>query len=180
MSYDIGGVFSGSAFLYDSAPYLFYTCVDEVDAERQCYATVDNDSTSSTTMESWVKADSNPIIPYPSTVTPSQFRDPVVFEYDGTFFLLVAASMDNFGVILLYTATSFPDFSYHSVFFNSTSVPSAYSTYMVECPDFFPLDSMNDFTPNTAKRFALKYSIMETRKDYYEVQYHHASHSVLL
>mmetsp|Transcript_24488 Transcript_24488/g.36009 ORF Transcript_24488/g.36009 Transcript_24488/m.36009 type:complete len:542 (+) Transcript_24488:65-1690(+) len=173
--YDIGGVFSGSAAINNSSPYLLYTCVDSNGVELQCAASRDASSTTyDTTLEDWVKDVKNPVInSVPSGWDIYNFRDPALFttNQEEQWNMLTAASDNGDGIIALHT-TSAQDFPYGWTYKNpvwrSSDPASTHQSFMVECPDFFPVDS-DVYEVNTDQVYIMKYSVMETTQDFYEV-----------
>jgi len=189
--YDIGGVFSGSAAITeDGEAYLFYTCVDEQGVQLQCVAApAPNSPTCNTTLEDWQKSASNPIIPaMPSNWDGINFRDPTVWPLlqevetasttatsTANWEMIAAASEEGDGIIATYQSSqqSFPlDWTYQGALWSAANEDSAYHTWMVECPDLFPGISSETFVRDDGQLYVLKYSIMETRQEMYEVGYY--------
>jgi beta-fructofuranosidase len=181
--YDIGGAFSGSAILIDSdqktIPMLIYTCVDKDDQERQCIATASNSSDPE--FVSWTKSSQNPIIDFtslPNQYNSLNFRDPAIWPKstdskgkDG-YWVAMAAELNQTGFVVLYDCSfnydpNNSDFKGDCKYFSQLWQSSAanYPTYMVECPDLYPLPG-NGVTENL---HVLKYSVMEDRRELYEI-----------
>eukprot|EP01040_Poterioochromonas_malhamensis_P008789 gene8789-9523_t len=175
--YDIYGAFSGSAIIADDKaqiPYLVYTCVDEAQTQRQCYATAKDSNDPN--YVSWTKASQNPIIDLTSLPPGSNnqgFRDPTLWphsEGNNVWSLAVAAQLNDIGHIVRYdckVSTNDQTFScqYYSSLWNaSTDSTASFNTYMVECPDFYDLSDKYHHTVTV-----LKYSIMEENRELYEI-----------
>ena len=134
----------------------------------------------------WVKSPENPLLDPPGL--PDQFRDPFVwtekvFEqerdiYDLRDRMILAAQMESEGLITLYekdASASITDWRYKSNLWSvdSSPNPDARKVQMVECPDFFPLvpdgDTYSQSMESCEQIYLLKYSLMSTRLDYYEL-----------
>ncbi len=135
-SYDKDGCFSGSAIVKDDKLYLLYTGhVEDMEKreETQCLAV----STDGITFE---KLPTNPVIHVQhieGIADIADFRDPKVFEYQGTYYTVVASkTVDDRGQILLFASSNLVDWSFKSVLLEGEKGQGI----MWECPDFFPLD----------------------------------------
>eukprot|EP01031_Cornospumella_fuschlensis_P027812 gene27812-33587_t len=179
-TYDIGGAFSGSIqTVADNTPLMLYTCVDANGEERQCYATPSDAQEPSRTK--WTKSSTNPFLDYtslPAGYVPYNFRDPAIWPKsdDSGYWVAMAAELSGVGTVALYDCTfsaatqdtlKSQDItskcSYKSSLWRSDWPTSAYKTYMVECPDFYAVEE------GDAPLYALKYSIMEERRELYEL-----------
>ena len=173
-SYDIGGVFSGSAAIKNDIPYLFYTCVNAEGVELQCVAQPQD--ASNTSLEVWNKDSSNPIInSMPAGWDGINFRDPTLWDLpkeEGVWNMITAASDTGNGIIALYTTpdSAFPyNWEYPGPLWSSDDVSAGFRTWMVECPDFFSGKPSTSFQRDAGDLYVLKYSIMETTQEFYEV-----------
>lgn len=120
-----GGCFSGSAIVVEDVLYLIYTAT-QGGRQRQCVAL----SKDGVHFEKYV---GNPVL---ETFGYDDFRDPKVFEFQGSFYLVVGMrGADNVGHVLLYQS---PDLFSWSYVGNLYTVPPEVGT-MPECPDFFQL-----------------------------------------
>ena len=135
-SYDKDGCFSGSAIVKDDKLYLLYTGhVDDEEKreETQCLAV----STDGITFE---KLPTNPVIHaqhIEGIADIADFRDPKVFEYQGSYYAVVASrTPDDRGQILLFASSNLVDWTFTSVLLEGEKGQGI----MWECPDFFPLD----------------------------------------
>ena len=139
-TYDADGVFSGSAVEYQGKQCLLYTGVSEVhlpDGKRavrqtQCLAVGDGTD--------YEKYAGNPVISadmLPEGSSLEDFRDPKVWEEDGTYYMVVGSRhADGSGQILLYSSENLTEWKFETV------IDRCRNRYgkMWECPDFFPLD----------------------------------------
>ncbi|RYG96038.1 hypothetical protein EON65_55030, partial [archaeon] len=154
-SYDIGGAFSGSIqTLSDNTPLMLYTCVDANGEERQCIASPSDSADPSRTK--WTKSSTNPFLDYtslPAGYVPSNFRDPAIWQKSDQsgYWVAMAAELSGVGTVALYDCAfiSTPllaseeitsKCTYKSSLWRSDWPSSAYNTYMVECPDFYPVE----------------------------------------
>jgi len=131
--YDEKGCFSGSAMeLSDGRQILMYTGVKEGDFQQQCIAIGDGID--------YEKCDLNPVIPtvqIPAGHHKIDFRDPKIFERDGTFYLVAGSrTADTSGAVVLYKSKDFTHWDYMGI------VDKSGDEYgkMWECPDYFSLD----------------------------------------
>jgi len=132
-SYDKDGCFSGSAIVKDDKLYLLYTGhVDDEEKreETQCLAV----STDGITFE---KIPTNPVIHahhIEGIADIADFRDPKVFEYQGSYYAVVASKTpDERGQILLFASSNLVDWTFTSVLLEGEKGQGI----MWECPDFF-------------------------------------------
>ena len=123
-----GGCFSGSAIEKDGVLYLFYTSVSHELKQTQSVAY-------STDGVNFTKHPNNPIIRSSPLGDNSDFRDPKVIEYNGSYYLVCGAAVDNKGKILLFRSDNLIDWSFVDVIYENTDYVS-----VPECPDLFFLD----------------------------------------
>lgn len=143
--YDKNGVFTGSAtILDDGTPAIMYTCVNP-SGQQQCIALPAN--ASDPMLVNWTKPSYNPVIKDPPTGgTLKSFRDDTTaWKSDGSWKLVVGASIDSHGAASLWQSNDFKEWSYVHPLYTTTQYG------MWECPDFFPI-------PNSPQTYALKYS----------------------
>lgn len=138
--YDADGVFSGSSVEYQGQQCLVYTGVSEITLpngkravrQTQCLAVGDGID--------YEKYSGNPVITadqLPQGSSLEDFRDPKVWEEDGTYYMVVGSRhADGSGQILLYSSENLKEWNF------CTIVDRCRNRYgkMWECPDFFPLD----------------------------------------
>lgn len=131
-----GGVFSGSAIVKDDRLYLVYTAHHVADDgtidETQCLAYSDDGL-------NFQKYPGNPVLTAadgPSGLAAADFRDPKVFEHDGSYYLVVAGAVDGRGQVLLFKSTDLVNWEYVSAILKD----QPYMGRMTECPDYFEID----------------------------------------
>lgn len=137
-SYDydeFGGCFSGTTIIKDEILYLFYSGVisDENGdfLQTQCVAMSEDGI-------NFKKYEHNPVIVHPpKNVKPSEFRDPKVWEKDGSYYMLVGVSIAGVGNANLYRSDDLLE--WENVGPIISTVNNQLGT-MWECPDFFELD----------------------------------------
>lgn len=134
--YDIDGCFSGSAIVKDDKIFLVYTGHKEINnsqRETQCLAYSDDGI-------NFIKYDFNPIIDdkvLGNNGDIADFRDPKVFEREGTYYCVVASkTVDNRGRILLFESNDLLDWKFKSILLEGNKREGI----MWECPDLFEID----------------------------------------
>lgn len=123
-----GGCFSGSAIVKDGRLYLFYTSVSEEFGQTQSMAFSDDG-------ETFIKYEGNPIIKESPLGDNTDFRDPKVFEYEGSYRMVVGAGIHNIGKILLFKSDDLISWDYVGEILSDAAFGSC-----IECPDLFPLE----------------------------------------
>ncbi|KAF2899194.1 hypothetical protein ILUMI_06981 [Ignelater luminosus] len=130
--YDRNGVFSGSAIVKDDKLYLVYTGNTWVN-QVQCVA-ISEDGIH------FEKISQNPVLDandLPPNAKPQEFRDPKVFRYGDSYYLVVASKThSNTGQILLYQSSDLIDWRFKSILLEGTTEQGI----MWECPDLFELE----------------------------------------
>jgi len=138
--YDREGCFSGSAIEADGKQALIYTGVtteklpdgkEEV-RQNQCIAWGDG--------KDYVKAEKNPVVTgdmLPEKCSRVDFRDPKVWEDNGTYHMLVGCRSEEIpGQVVLFSSKDLKEWKFETILAeNSTGEIGV----MWECPDFFPL-----------------------------------------
>ena len=138
--YDREGCFSGSAIEADGKQALIYTGVtteklpdgkEEV-RQNQCLAWGDG--------KDYVKAEKNPVVTgdmLPEKCSRVDFRDPKVWEDNGTYHMLVGCRSEEIpGQVVLFSSKDLKEWKFETILAeNSTGEIGV----MWECPDFFPL-----------------------------------------
>ncbi len=134
--FDEEGCFSGSGLETPEGHVLVYTGLRKVNGEieqNQCVAIGDG--------LHYQKLSENPVAlgkQLPKGFSTEHFRDPKVWEKDGTYYLVAGnKNADNHGQIVLFTSTNLRDWQYKSVL---ACDEKGEIGVMWECPDFFPLD----------------------------------------
>lgn len=124
--YDRDGCFSGSTSIINNHVYALYTGVVETNGklkEYQCLASSDDG-------KSFVKC-LRPIISKPPSPDVHGWRDPFLFKYNDTYYMLIGSGWNNTGHILLYKGDSeFPSKSWAYM----GSIISKENEIMLECP----------------------------------------------
>lgn len=139
-TYDKEGCFSGSALEMNGKHALVYTGVSSTTNEKkehkvkqvQCIAFGDGTD--------YQKCIKNPLITandIPNNRYEEDFRDPKIWEEDGTYYMVVASrSEDKNGQIALFSSKDALDWNFVTILAKSNG---RYGR-MWECPDFFPLE----------------------------------------
>lgn len=140
--YDVdytGGCFSGSGIVKDNKLYLIYTAHHEtkegVRTETQALA-VSSDGVH------FEKSKKNPIIKVPkgNDFSAVDFRDPKVWEHDGTYYMVVGTkTTDNpsLGEIMLFQSKDLEKWTYRGIAAKSKNADEG---FMWECPNFAEVD----------------------------------------
>ncbi|MCH4160977.1 MAG: glycoside hydrolase family 32 protein [Bifidobacterium sp.] len=126
-----GGCFSGSAIEKDGRLYLLYTGTAN---NGHGFEQTQNIAVSDDGVH-FSKYEGNPVIEPPEGVPHDFFRDPKVWEHEGSYYLVCGAQKSGKAVALLYRSTDLLHWSFFNVLFESRGEWG----YMWECPDFFPL-----------------------------------------
>ncbi|HET7628551.1 MAG TPA: glycoside hydrolase family 32 protein [Bacillales bacterium] len=134
--YDRDGCFSGSAVEHEGKIWLFYTgnrwLADDEDEEA---VQTQNIAVSEDGVH-FRKLPINPILEVPAEHgVSSHFRDPKVWPHEGKWYMVLGATREGNGKVLLYSSVNLLDWSFESVLTDS----SDWEAYMLECPDFFTL-----------------------------------------
>lgn len=125
--YDKNGCFSGGAAMVDGTLRLLYTSVGEGNVQTQSMAT-------SYDGVSFSKSSLNPVIGTSMSMgsRATDFRDPYVFEKDGTYYALVGGKLPGEGgQVLLYSSKDFRKWKGVGVTMSSTLTGGG----MFECPN---------------------------------------------
>ena len=126
-----GGCFSGSAIVHDGKLFLMYTGTTNEGRgfdQTQCIAWSEDGI-------HFQKYEGNPVLRAPEGIPTWQFRDPKVWEHDGTYYMVCGASKNNMAQARLYRSKDM----LHWEFFNVLAESRGEWGYMWECPDFYPL-----------------------------------------
>jgi beta-fructofuranosidase len=148
--YDIeNGCFSGSAIEFNGKYYIVYTACSG-GKQTQCIA-ISEDGIN------FRKYEGNPVIDeslLPGNTRISDFRDPKVWEKDGTVYMIVSAKHknDDWSKLLLYKSTDMINWNYNGMIIENNPDFSSSLGRMFECPDFFTLDNRDVIiiSPQTA------------------------------
>lgn len=127
--HDAGGCFSGSFAVVAGQPTIYYTGYT---AERQVQCTATSDD-----LQHWTKHPERTIVQPPEGVEAHDFRDPYVFQHDGTWFMVLGASLHHErGQCLIYRSADGVAWEYRGALFTA---PDSRLGVMWECPNFFPI-----------------------------------------
>lgn len=127
-----GGCFSGSAIEKDGKLFLMYTGTTNLGngfEQAQCIAYSEDGI-------HFEKYKGNPVLTAPEGVPTDFFRDPKVWEHDGTYYMVCGAKHEEMAQALLYRS----DDLFHWEFFNVLAESRGEWGYMWECPDFYPVN----------------------------------------
>lgn len=137
---DHDGVWSGCAVRWNGLPTFLYTGRDG-ERENVCLATSRDDLL---TLEKYA---GNPVIPGPpAELDQVGFRDPYLWQENGTWWMVVGSGLrDVGGVILLYSSPDLLSWRYQGILLagDSTQHEPVWTGEMWECPNFFPLGQAN-------------------------------------
>lgn len=128
--YDMHGCFSGSAVNDHGTLSLLYTgnVEEEQRKQVQCLAS-SNDGIHFT------KYSGNPVISEPPADGSADFRDPKVWQKDGTWYMVLGSTKDGRAKVLLYRSPDLRNWEYVGVALESETD----FEFMWECPDLFAL-----------------------------------------
>ncbi|KAF8101594.1 hypothetical protein N665_0203s0006 [Sinapis alba] len=167
--FDIKGTWSGSITLVPGkGPVILYTGINQNETQIQNYAIPEDPSDKY--LRRWIKPDDNPVAMPDYTMNGSDFRDPTTawLSKDGHWRTLVGSRRKHRGIAYIYRSRDFRHWvkAKHPVH-------SKDSTGMWECPDFFPVSTIDfengldlDYAGPNAKH-VLKVSLDMTRYEYY-------------
>lgn len=131
-SHPEGGCFSGSAVEHEGRLYLVYTGTFHDGngiVQTQCVA-VSEDGVN------FHKYEGNPVITAPDGVDAANFRDPKVWKYEDSFYLVCGGKKENRAQALLYRSKDLLHWEFVNVMLESRG---EWGT-MFECPDFYSID----------------------------------------
>lgn len=174
-NYDKNGVFSGSGIQVGSEHWLYYTGhIDShldtlYDKDLKKKPTLENEETNSYIRQvqclaksvdgvTYHKYKNNPVISseqVPPGIRVEDFRDPKVWIYNDTFYMVVGAkSSENIGHVLFYVSENGLKWKY----LNRFTLGKDYGTIW-ECPDLFELDGKHVllFSPQEITRIGNRF-----------------------
>lgn len=139
--FDSFGDWSGTTIKNgDGVPEIIYTGVDGAKAGIGL-AVSDDDS-----LIHWTKYSGNPLIPSPpSSYNHMDFRDPYVWESDGTYYMIVGSGIQNSGGGILFTYKSTDLINWTSIDPLYRNVYVDVTGYFWEMPFFYPLNDNNEY-----------------------------------
>lgn len=129
MEYDSHGCFSGSAFHEGDDLHLLYTGnqinQDGKVHQSQIYASMNED---------FAITKHTPVIDDPPPGFTYNFRDPVIFKRENTYYMLVGGeTVDQQGALALYSGPSIKELTYEGIIQTKLAQPG----YMWECPNYY-------------------------------------------
>lgn len=137
--FDSGGCFSGSAIETKDGQAVIYTGVMERIREDGTKEITQNQCLAIGDGVRYEKVENNPVIMsdmLPKGFSREDFRDPKIWEEDGTYYLVVASqNKDRNGQVLLFQSENLKHWEYISVLADNREIYGK----MWECPDFFAL-----------------------------------------
>jgi beta-fructofuranosidase len=135
---DKDGVWSGCAVVNNGTPTVLYTATMP---ETQCLATARNAD-----LTIWRRHEQNPVLSNRPEGELTGFRDPCVWQDDGTWYMALGSGFKGVGgAVLLYRSPDLVDWTYMHPLFegeleSKVSGKNPVATgEMWECPSFFPL-----------------------------------------
>ncbi|PCD88570.1 Sucrose-6-phosphate hydrolase [Vibrio mediterranei] len=138
-SYDRHGCYSGSAFVLDEQLHLFYTgnvkTDDGVRLTTQCLAkSIDSRNIHFEKI--------GPVIPKQPEGYTAHFRDPKIWQHDGTWYCVLGAQTnDELGQVLLFSSKDASNWTFLGPIAGNQINGLRDFGYMFECPDLFHLDN---------------------------------------
>lgn len=138
-TWNLHGVYSGSALVTDEGLYLYYTGNVKHPGDHDYIHTGRGHNTALAISKDGIKADSNQLLlenkDYPADLT-CHVRDPKVWAQDGRFYMVLGArTNDDRGEILVYESEDKVTWEH----INTITTPQVFG-FMWECPDLFVLD----------------------------------------
>ncbi|MDD3402948.1 MAG: sucrose-6-phosphate hydrolase [Hespellia sp.] len=138
-TWDLHGVYSGSALVTDDGLYLYYTGNVKHPGNHDYIHTGRGHNTGLAISKDGIKVDSNQLLlencDYPADLT-CHVRDPKVWEQSGKFYMVLGArTKEDRGEILVYESVDKVNWTH----INTITTPQVFG-YMWECPDLFVLD----------------------------------------
>lgn len=162
-TWDLHGVFSGSALVEDGVMYLYYTG-NVLSAGAHDYITSGRGhNTALAVCRDGLTAETNELLmenrDYPAGLS-CHVRDPKVWAQDGRYYMVQGArTLDDQGEVLVFESTDKRRWTH----INTIRTPAPFG-YMWECPDLFELDGQwflccsPQGVPHEKKRFQNTYS----------------------
>lgn len=133
---DEDGCFSGSAIVKDDTLYLIYTGHHYYGDGDPDHFWQNQNLAYSQDEITFTKYAQNPIIAHEPADNTHHFRDPKVFEKDGSYYMVLGSqSKDGAGRAIMYRSSDLKNWEYLGPFAKAKEDEG----YMWECPDFFNL-----------------------------------------
>jgi len=136
---DEDGCFSGSAIVKDGVLYLFYTGHHYYgDGDKDHFWQNQNMAYSKDGIH-FTKYENNPVIAKEPEDNTHHFRDPKVWEHDGTYYMILGSQgEDGVGRAIVYSSKDLLDWNYEGPISKAKGLKT--EGFMWECPDFFHLN----------------------------------------
>ena len=136
---DEDGCFSGSAIVKDGVLYLFYTGHHYYgDGDKEHFWQNQNMAYSKDGIH-FTKYENNPVIAKEPEDNTHHFRDPKVWEHEGTYYMILGSQgEDGLGRAIVYSSKDLLDWNYEGPISKANGLKT--EGFMWECPDFFNLD----------------------------------------
>lgn len=136
---DEDGCFSGSAIEKDGVLYLFYTGHHYYGDGDKDHFWQNQNMAYSTDGIHFTKYEKNPIIAKEPVDNTHHFRDPKVWEHEGTYYMILGSQEeDGLGRAIVYSSKDLLDWEYEGAISKANGLKT--EGFMWECPDFFNLD----------------------------------------
>tara|TARA_R110002020_G_scaffold98268_2_gene234047 strand:- start:6528 stop:8774 length:2247 start_codon:yes stop_codon:yes gene_type:complete len=150
---DPDGIWSGSAYVGpEDTPMLFYTAGNDAKAENQYTAIAVPEDKSDKNLISWTKT--GIIVDKPAEYLHNEFRDPFVFQIDGTYFMIVGSGIENKGgTAVLFESQDAKNWNYLHPFYQTNIEKYPYLGGVWELPILLPL-------PTKEGKITNKYAFM--------------------
>lgn len=126
-----GGCFSGTSIEHEGKLFLLYTGTSRAEhgfVQVQCLA----ESTDGITFE---KYEENPVLRAPAGYEECDFRDPKVWNHEGSFYMICGTKKEGYAKLLLFQSADLKNWEYKSVMAESRGEWGE----MWECPDFYSI-----------------------------------------
>ncbi|MBM7540140.1 glycoside hydrolase family 32 protein [Amphibacillus cookii] len=139
-SFDLHGVYSGSAFVKDDQMHFYYTGNVKYEGDYDYIHQGREQNTVHAVSKDGFHYDYREVIihanDYPEGFT-KHIRDPKIVEKDNHYYMVLGGrTTDDQGAILVYQSEDLYNWSYHGMLLGGIDKMG----YMWECPDFFELD----------------------------------------
>jgi beta-fructofuranosidase len=152
------GCFSGSAIVKDDILYLIYTGHHYYEDDDPEHFWQNQNMAYSEDGINFIKYEKNPIIKKAPDDNTHHFRDPKVWERDGTYYMILGSqSKLKKGRVILYKSANLKSWEYIGVVTSSNELKK--EGFMWECPDLFRLNGKDVLITSPM-------GIRSTKKDY--------------
>lgn len=152
--FEKNGCYSGSAIEHNGELYAFYTGnVKDEEGNRETYQCL------ATSTDGIHFDKKGPVVHLPEGYTP-HFRDPKVWEQDGSYYMVVGAQTDDLkGAVALFSSEDLRDWTNLGVLAGGGKGRLREFGYMFECPDLFRLGDQDVliFSPQGLEPNGMKY-----------------------